>query len=204
MKLTKSQMILIVIAIAVISSIGTIMLLEYGKTPTGYGTTGGNVSVTITENLEINLSVNSTVFNSLNPAGGQYVTVNTDPLRNATNYGMRVENIGNRDAHVWINSSINASTFWGNPSTALGSVQVKAMENITGFTSCVGTLNNTYGDNLSNYTCPGPGTGCIDLCTQLDTGAANKLSIHYQLIVPQDAAQGVRSALISVVATQAP
>jgi hypothetical protein len=197
MKLSKFQIILIIIIVGIISSLGTVLLTQAKAKPTGRGITVGNVSVIITGVLDVNLTNNITTFGSYAPVAGKTVIVNTAPLYNATNQFI-LENTGNSRAKVYLNSSSNASRFFGTTST--GSIQIKTSDNLTG--ACDGNTNASYGDNISTEV---TGTSNSLLCDNFDSeDLHDKINIHFQLIIPSDSPAGNKVANLTVYVTSYP
>ena len=154
----------------------------------------GTLNFTINSSLSIQLLDANVSFGvgAINETGAEYATVNTNTsVENGTwpgNYDIMVlENDGNVNVNITIWATNDAETFIGGSGADF---LVNAENNLT--SSCYSGLISAY------TTIPTVSPGLV-LCDYLNySSGANRINLHYKLVVPRAATPGDKTNTITV------
>lgn len=193
-----NKILLFIVAIALIFTIGNLILNK--NRITGEATDTGEANLTILSAASIEFTVNSIEWG----AGAVYenstnATLNSEGVVMGGNWtavseALKLQNNGNTDVSLTITTSNIASTFIGGSAAGGPSYKLRVSNNETG--SCGLPLNST---NLGIYT---EATGSAQsTCGNFTFGNSNDLlDIDVEIRIPEDALPGTKSSVITATA----
>lgn len=175
----------ILVVVAVVAIVAGTLLTQHG--PTGYATTDtGYVNLTINQTLAIQVDpTNNTInFGACVPYGGQsyWCATNDSIVCDNNGFGncsgdtaspqfIRIDNVGNVDANITVQSECNASSFIGGTAPAFQFIS----------SQCNGTGVSSWTDFSS--------AGGVNVCTNLSY-LGGQLRLYANVTIPSNAVGG--------------